>query len=136
MAVFLVDYENVHGTGGLWGVEALTPKESLYIFYSTSCPTIYRRDAELIEKSGCKFHTIFLLTPGKNALDFMIVSQLGIFAERGYKKLLLFQRITDLKKEKINSIRALMKNLNMTAEKAMTALNIAPADFKNYIAML
>lgn len=87
MAVFLVDYENVQGTGGLWGVEALTPRDSLYIFYSSACPTIYRRDAEFIERSGCEFHTVFLPAPGKNALDFMIVSQLGIFAERGYKNI-------------------------------------------------
>lgn len=44
--------------------------------------------------------------------------------------------IEGAQKEKVNSIRALMKNLNMTAEKAMAALNIAPSDFKIYISML
>lgn len=86
MAVFLVDYENVQGKG-LWGVEVLAPEDVLYIFYSAACPNISRRDANLIDRSGCEFHAVYLPHTGHNALDFMIVAQLGILAERGYKNI-------------------------------------------------
>ena len=36
----------------------------------------------------------------------------------------------------VNAIKNLMKNANMTAEKAMTMLGISPADFGKYSAML
>lgn len=92
MAVFLVDYENVNEAGGLWGVELLTPKDVLYIFYSVACPNIGRRAAEQIEKSGCEFNVVFLQGKGKNALDFLIVSQMGILAERGHKNIAIISR--------------------------------------------
>ena len=37
---------------------------------------------------------------------------------------------------KIKSIKELMRNLNLSPEKAMTALGIAPSEFSRYLTML
>ena len=37
---------------------------------------------------------------------------------------------------KIESIKELMRNLNLSPEKAMTALGIAPSEFSRYLTML
>ena len=42
MATILVDYENVHGSNGLKGVEVLTERDTLIIFFSEACRKIKR----------------------------------------------------------------------------------------------
>ncbi len=77
MATILVDYENVYGSYGLKGVEYLTAKDNLYIFYSQSCKKIRAEYMEAIEASGCNFFIYKLKNTGKNAMDFYIASQVG-----------------------------------------------------------
>ena len=77
MAILMVDYENVLGTNGLKGVEYLTSKDVLYIFYSQCCGKIRAEYMEAIQNSNCDFFIYKLTNTGKNALDFYIASQVG-----------------------------------------------------------
>ena len=68
MAILMVDYENVLGTNGLKGVEYLTSKDVLYIFYSQCCGKIRAEYMEAIQNSNCDFFIYKLTNTGKNAL--------------------------------------------------------------------
>ena len=78
MATILVDYENVNGTNGLKGADALSTKDTLMIFYSNCCGKIRYDYMQDIKESGCEFHIVKLKGTGKNALDFYIAAECGV----------------------------------------------------------
>lgn len=55
MPALLVDYENVNGSNGLKGVDALCEKDTLIIFYSNCCTRIRYDHMQDIIESGCKY---------------------------------------------------------------------------------
>lgn len=101
MAAVLVDYENVHGSNGLKGVEALKEDDTLIIFFSESCSKIKREYMEFINDSKCKFQIMKLKNIGKNALDFYISTECGALYAQGEKQLAIisndkgFQAVLD-----------------------------------------
>lgn len=76
MAVYLVDFENVHSEG-LTGVEKLGENDECYIFYSVNaCSLSFDLHQKIIE-SKAKFYYKMVDAHGKNALDFQLVTFLG-----------------------------------------------------------
>ena len=53
MAGILVDYENVNGSNGLKGADALCADDTLIIFYSNCCGKIRCDYLQDIKDSGC-----------------------------------------------------------------------------------
>lgn len=101
MATILVDYENVHGSNGLKGVEVLTERDTLIIFFSEACRKIKREYMQAIIDSHCDFRIVKLKKTGKNALDFYIAVECGVLFEKGEKELAIisndkgFQAVID-----------------------------------------
>lgn len=87
MATILVDYENVVGSNGLKGVDALQNDDVFIIFYSSCCGKIRNEYMQQIKNSCCEFRIIKLKGTGKNALDFYIATECGIASEKGEKQL-------------------------------------------------
>lgn len=87
MAAILVDYENVNGSNGLKGADALCADDILIIFYSNCCGKIRYDYLQDIKDSGCEFRVVKLKGSGKNALDFYIAAECGIISERGEKQI-------------------------------------------------
>lgn len=76
MAVYLVDFENVHSVG-LTGVEKLGENDECYIFYSVNaCSLSFDLHQKIIE-SKAKLYYKMVDAHGKNALDFQLVTFLG-----------------------------------------------------------
>lgn len=76
MAVYLVDFENVHSEG-LTGVKKLGENDECYIFYSVNaCSLSFDLHQKIIE-SKAKFYYKMVDAHGKNALDFQLVTFLG-----------------------------------------------------------
>lgn len=101
MAAILVDYENVNGSNGLRGVDALSEDDVLIIFYSGCCEKIRYDYMQEIRESGCEFRVIKLKGSGKNALDFYIAAECGMLSERGERQIAIisndkgFQAVID-----------------------------------------
>ena len=101
MPTILVDYENVSGSNGLKGTDALCDADTLIIFYSGCCEKIRYDHLQEIKNSGCEFRVIKLKGAGKNALDFYIAAECGIISERGEKEIAIisndkgFQAVID-----------------------------------------
>ncbi len=87
MAAILVDYENINGSNGLKGADALCTDDMLIIFYSNCCGKIRSDYLQEIKDSGCEFKVVKLKGTGKNALDFYIAAECGIISERGEKQI-------------------------------------------------
>ena len=83
MPTILVDYENVNGSNGLNGADALHSEDTLIIFYSGCCAKIRYDFMQEIRESGCEFRIVKLKDTGKNALDFYIAAECGVMSERG-----------------------------------------------------
>ncbi len=75
MNLIFVDFENVHNTG-LNGLENLTEKETVYLFYSKNTPHLPMDIVAKISKSKAVIELIESGV-GKNAMDFVIASFLG-----------------------------------------------------------
>lgn len=101
MPTVLVDYENVKGSNGLKGADALNAGDTLIIFYSNCCGKIRYDSMQEIRNSGCEFRGVKLKTAGKNALDFYIAAECGVVSERGEKQIAIisndkgFQAVID-----------------------------------------
>lgn len=76
MAVYLVDFENVHSEG-FRGVEMLSENDECYIFYSVNANTLSFDVHQKICESKAKFYYKMVQIGGKNALDFQLVTFLG-----------------------------------------------------------
>lgn len=71
MAVYLVDFENVHSEG-LTGVEKLGENDECYIFYSVNAYSLSFDLHQKIIESKAKFYYKMVDAHGKNALDFSL----------------------------------------------------------------
>ena len=80
--LFLIDYENV-SYSGLRGVELLSQQDNLTIFYSQSSRKIERDTFQKIIATHCSFDIQKLKAPGKNALDFMIITHIHSLFNNG-----------------------------------------------------
>ena len=90
--LFLIDYENM-SYSGLKGVELLTPQDNLTIFYSQSSKKIEREAFQKIVATNCSFDIQKLQAPGKNALDFLIISHIHtLFTNGGNDPILIISK--------------------------------------------
>lgn len=76
MSVFLVDYENVT-SAGLAGIDKLTERDTVYIFYTQSAASLSFDAHRNIMASGAEIKYISVTAGAKNSLDFQLVSFLG-----------------------------------------------------------
>lgn len=77
MRYYLIDFENVKEEG-LKGMEALTSKDCIVIFYSKNANKITINQFQKIQKAKCKVEYIEVQKLGHNALDFNLVYFIGI----------------------------------------------------------
>ncbi len=76
MAIYLIDFENVH-SDGLKGIEQLDRKDECYIFYSEHAGVLTFNMHKKITESCAKIYYVEAQVGMKNALDFQLVSYLG-----------------------------------------------------------
>jgi hypothetical protein len=74
--IFLIDYENVT-TSGLDGIDLLSKKDKVYIFYSINTKSMDFEMIDALSKCKAKFKFFKLSKSAKNALDFQLVLFLG-----------------------------------------------------------
>ena len=73
---FLIDFENVK-SGGLNGLEKLTPSDHVIILYSANSNTLSFEMHQKIIQSEAKVEYYQIRRGGKNSLDFQLASLLG-----------------------------------------------------------
>jgi hypothetical protein len=87
-----VDYENVGNSDGLHGVDLLSERDTLIIFYSECCGKIRYDFLQAIKESGCDFKIMKLQNRSKNALDFYIAAECGVLSEKGETQLAIISK--------------------------------------------
>lgn len=133
MAVYLIDFENVH-SGGISGVENLSANDKVYIFYTENASSL--SFSSHIKLLACPAEVTYYNVDagGKNALDFQLASFLGyligsggddcyyiISGDRGYDNVKKFWEKSGLRKE-ISIIGA--KSVNSAIKPAEQILTI------------
>ena len=118
MAAILIDYENVSASAGMKGVECLTEKDTLHIFFSQSCSKIRSEYMQEIVQTKCTLNVTKLLNVGKNYLDFYIAAEAGAIANGGESQIVIvsndkgFKAVVDYFKIKENGVTvALASNI-------------------------
>lgn len=76
MAIYLIDFENVH-SDGLKGIEQLAENDICYVFYSEHAGVLTFNIHKKIIDSKAKIYYVEAQVGMKNALDFQLVSYLG-----------------------------------------------------------
>ena len=76
MAIYLIDFENVH-SDGLKGIERLAENDVCYVFYSEHAGVLTFNIHKKIIESRAKIYYVEAQVGMKNALDFQLVSYLG-----------------------------------------------------------
>lgn len=76
MRIFLIDFENTK-SNGITGIDLLDKDDIVYLFYSNNVDSITLEAHMNIVSSKAEFQPIKLDKPGKNALDFQLVTYLG-----------------------------------------------------------
>lgn len=76
MRTFLIDFENTK-SNGITGINLLQEDDIVYLFYSNNVDSITLEAHMNIVSSKAVFKPIKLDKPGKNALDFQLVTYLG-----------------------------------------------------------
>lgn len=76
MAIYLIDFENVH-SDGLKGIEQLAQTDICYVFYSEHAGVLTFNIHKKIIESKAKIYYVEAQVGMKNALDFQLVSYLG-----------------------------------------------------------
>ena len=84
MAIYLLDFENVHDSG-ITGVTSLAENDELYIFYSVKSEHMSFETHVSIMKSACKVKYIKLRRAAKNYLDFQLCTHLGYLIGAGFE---------------------------------------------------
>ena len=82
MALYLVDFENVHDSG-ISGVTNLTENDDIFIFYSVKSEHMSFDTHVSIMKSAARVKYIKLRRSAKNYLDFQLVTHLGYLIGSG-----------------------------------------------------
>lgn len=143
--LILVDYENVH-TSGMTGFSALSPEDTVVIFYGNAIKSIPFDLHIEIMNSKVTTEYIKVNKVGKNYLDFQLASHLGYCIGKGYNGQIFiiskdtgYDSIVDLWTEKgcqilrAESIDAAVKKLvtpQNAKEKAKTATKKASSSKK------
>lgn len=147
---FLVDMENVH-FNGLFGIGSLTENDTIILFLTSQCKKDYGIIDLYKSKYKCNILTMDVECGGKNALDFQLVSYLGLLIgdnknqgkyyivskDKGFKSsinllsncskcsLKLIPNIKSLNKNYNDScIESIIKSLDKQFSKRKTSLNI------------
>ena len=76
MSTYLIDYENTKGAG-LEGLEELTERDTVYLFYSENANTMTFRMHHRISESPVHFEFLDVGVGSRNALDFQLSTWLG-----------------------------------------------------------
>lgn len=76
MRLFLIDYENVNAAG-LHGIGQVSRNDRVILFYSHAANTLSFEIMDEMLEAGIMPERICLEQPGKNALDFQLVTFLG-----------------------------------------------------------
>ena len=94
MAVYLIDYENVHYAG--WeGIEHLTKEDEVILFYSENASTIPMDLHIKVATSGARLRYIHVEKTGKNYLDFQLSALSGyLVAESGQEEFVVVSKDT------------------------------------------
>ncbi|MCR5717378.1 MAG: hypothetical protein K6G23_11065 [Lachnospiraceae bacterium] len=79
MAIYLIDYENVHEKG-LTGIETLHPNDVLCLLYSNAAQSLTIDTMAYLTGSGAEVQYFKCLGSGKNYLDFQLSTVLGLMA--------------------------------------------------------
>ena len=79
---FFVDFENTNSKG-LFGAELLKENDTVHIFWSEAAKTANVQMLKAVCESGCAIKDTKLVTQGKNALDFYIVSAVSQYIGSG-----------------------------------------------------
>ena len=104
MNYYLIDYENISDTAGLYGAEYLGSDDCLEFFYSQSCDVIRNDIWNIILQSGCQVKMYKLQTQRENALDFYIAAEASALCERGVRQVAIISKDKDL-----NSVSEFLK---------------------------
>ena len=84
MAIYLLDFENVHDSG-IAGITALSENDELYIFYSVKSEHMSFETHVNIMKTSAKVRYIKLMRAAKNYLDFQLCTHLGYIIGAGFE---------------------------------------------------
>ena len=84
MAIYLLDFENVHDSG-ITGVTSLTENDELCIFYSVKSEHMSFETHVNIMKTAAKVKYIKLRRAAKNYLDFQLCTHLGYIIGAGFE---------------------------------------------------
>ena len=84
MAIYLLDFENVHDSG-ISGVTSLTENDELCIFYSVKSEHMSFETHVNIMKTAAKVKYIKLRRAAKNYLDFQLCTHLGYIIGAGFE---------------------------------------------------
>lgn len=84
MAVYLIDYENVH-TAGLEGVDKLAHYDEVHIMTSENAPTMQLTSLPLLLASPAKIDVEILKVGHANALDFKLLTKLFLHIDKRRK---------------------------------------------------
>jgi hypothetical protein len=94
MAVYLIDYENVH-YAGCEGIEHLTKEDEVILFYSENASTIPMDLHIKVATSGARLRYIHVEKTGKNYLDFQLSALSGyLVAESGQEEFVVVSKDT------------------------------------------
>ena len=83
--IYLIDFENVHDEG-LRGIETLSPKDKVVVFYGNLNKMISLDTHLLVLQSKAKIENLQLGKSAKNYLDFQLVTYLGYLLGTGNYK--------------------------------------------------
>lgn len=84
MAIYLIDFENVH-SDGLKGIEQLAENDLCYVFYSEHAGVLTFNIHKKIIESRAKIYYVEAEVGMKNALDFQLVSYLGYMINENHE---------------------------------------------------
>lgn len=125
MAIFLIDYENVH-VEGFNGLMNCTENDSIKIFYTKGADTLTFGLHRRLSETKAKIEYLKVENGSKNALDFQLSSYLGflianhsdekyyiVSKDKGYEILTQFW----LKYKSFNTQIALVSDLTLKVEK-------------------
>ena len=143
MRLFLIDYENVNAAG-LHGIGQVSRNDRIILFYSHAANTLSFEIMDEMLEAGIMPERICLEQPGKNALDFQLVTFLGymiaknkadeyyiISKDAGYQSAIAFcKEYLGVRVQLRSSVRAAIGKQAAAAAKKPAAQPVAPVTAK------